>query len=60
MKALAQAAYYHARNNPAAMGHNITLDDDTYDNSRWISEPYRLFDCSRENDAGAAIIMVSA
>jgi acetyl-CoA acetyltransferase len=60
MKALAQACYYHARNNPAAMGHNITLDDDTYDNARWISEPYRLFDCSRENDAGAAIIMMSA
>lgn len=60
LKAMAQAAYYHARNNPAAIGRNTTLDDETYWNSRWISEPYRLFDCSRENDGACAVIVTSA
>lgn len=60
MKAMAQAAYHHARNNPMAYGRNTELDDQTYDHSRWISEPYRLFDCSRENDAAVAVIVVSA
>jgi acetyl-CoA acetyltransferase len=60
MKAMAQAAYYHARNNPRALGRNTVLDDETYLNSRWISEPYRLFDCSRENDGACAVIVTSA
>jgi hypothetical protein len=58
MKALALAAYHHAANNPRAVGRNAQLDGDTYDASRWIAEPYRLFDCSRENDgAGALLVM---
>ncbi|HEY8352957.1 MAG TPA: transporter, partial [Sphingomonadales bacterium] len=60
MKAMAQAAYYHARNNPRAYGRNVILDDETYENSRWIAEPFRLFDCSRENDGACAIIVTSA
>jgi acetyl-CoA acetyltransferase len=60
MKAMAQAAYYHARNNPRAYGRNTILDDETYDNARLIAEPYKLFDCSRENDAAVAVIVVSA
>jgi acetyl-CoA acetyltransferase len=60
MKAMAQAAYYHARNNPGAIGRNTVLDDETYWSSRWISEPYRLFDCSRENDGACAVIVTSA
>jgi acetyl-CoA acetyltransferase len=60
MKAMAQAAYHHARNNPRAYGRATVLDDETYDNARLISEPFRLFDCSRENDAGVAVIVVSA
>jgi acetyl-CoA acetyltransferase len=60
MKAMARAAYYHARNNPGAYGRNTVLDDETYLNSRWISEPYRLFDCSRENDGACAVIVTSA
>ena len=60
MKAMAQAAYYHARNNPRAYGRNTVLDDETYDNARLISEPFNLFDCSRENDGACAVIVVSA
>lgn len=60
MKAMAQAAYHHARNNPHAYGRNTLLDDETYDNARLISEPYNLFDCSRENDAAVAVIVTSA
>jgi len=60
MKAMAQAAYYHARNNPAAYGRNTILDDETYDNARLISEPFNLFDCSRENDAAVAVVVTSA
>ncbi|MFA7441352.1 MAG: transporter [Sphingomonadaceae bacterium] len=60
LKAMAQATYYHARNNPRAYGRDTVLDDATYDNSRMIAEPYRLFDCSRENDGACAVLVVSA
>ncbi|MUL82327.1 transporter [Mycobacterium sp. CBMA247] len=60
LRAVARASYYHAGNNPRAIGRDTELDEATYDNSRWIAEPYRLFDCSRESDAGVAAIMVSA
>jgi len=60
MRAMAQATYYHARNNPRAYGRDVVLDDETYDNSRMIAEPYRLFDCSRENDGACAVLVVSA
>jgi acetyl-CoA acetyltransferase len=60
LKAIAQACYYHARNNPGASGRNVVLDDETYWSSRWITEPLRLYDSSRENDAAAAIIFTSA
>lgn len=60
MEAISRASYYHARNNPNAYGRGVELDHETYENSRWISEPYKLFDCSRENDAGIAVLVVSA
>ena len=60
MKAMVEAAYYHASNNPAAYGRNTVNVGDAYDNARLISEPVNLFDCSRENDAAAAVILVSA
>ncbi len=60
MRAMAMAAYYHANRNPAAQGYSIKLDEEMYENSRFISEPYHLFDCSRESDGAAAVIVVSA
>jgi acetyl-CoA acetyltransferase len=60
MRTLSLVDYHHAKNNPRAMGRTVELDVDTYEASRWISEPFRVFDCSRENDAAAAVIVVSA
>lgn len=58
--ATVQASYYHAKNNPKAYGRNTEMNADIYDNARMISEPYRLFDCSRENDAAGCVLVVSA
>jgi acetyl-CoA acetyltransferase len=54
------ASYHHARNNPRAYGRSIEMTPEVYDHARLISEPYRLFDCSRENDAAACVLVVSA
>lgn len=54
------ASYYHARNNPRAYGRNTEMTPEIYDAARMISEPYRLYDCSRENDGAACVLMVSA
>jgi acetyl-CoA acetyltransferase len=60
MRAVAEASYYHAQANPAAVMRGRTLSDETYDESRWIAEPYHLFDCCQESDAAAAILLTSA
>lgn len=60
MKALAQACYHHAQQNPRAHGRGTVLDDEAYEASRWIAEPYRLHDCSRENDGAGALLLTSA
>jgi acetyl-CoA acetyltransferase len=60
MRAVVQASYYHARNNPRAYGRNTVLDEEAYEQARRIADPLRIFDCSRESDAGCAVILVSA
>ena len=57
MRAIAMTCYHHAQNNPRAVMNGKTLDAETYDSSRWITEPYRLFDCCLENDGAAAMII---
>jgi acetyl-CoA acetyltransferase len=59
-RALALASYHHAQNNPRAAAYGRPLDAATYDAARLVAEPYRLYDCSRENDAAAAIVLTSA
>lgn len=59
-QAIAQACYVHARRNPHAVGRGVVLDDTTYAQSRWIAEPFHLFDCSRENDGAAAVLLTSS
>ena len=58
-KAIAQACYHHARTNPKAQGRDVVLDDETYESSRWVAEPFHLYDCSRENDGAAALLLTS-
>lgn len=60
MRAVAMAAYHHAQANPAAVMRGRTLSAEQYDESRWIAEPYHLYDCCQESDAAAAILLVSA
>ena len=60
LEAVTLAGYHHAQNNPGAAGYGQKVDHAAYQGSRYISEPYHLFDCSRENDGAAAVIVVSA
>jgi acetyl-CoA acetyltransferase len=60
MFAMAQAAYHHAQRNPQAAAHGRPFDAEIYEQSRFVAEPYRLYDCSRENDGAVAVILVSA
>jgi acetyl-CoA acetyltransferase len=55
-----RASYYHGARNPKAVSYGRELDVDAYRSSRMISEPFHLFDCSRENDGAGALILVSA
>ena len=60
LRAIALASYHHAQSNPRAVMCGHKLDEAAYDASRWITEPFHLFDCCLENDGAAAMILVSA
>ena len=57
---LVRVSYHHGTRNPEAVSYGQAFDVEVLRNSRMIAEPFRLFDCSRENDGAGALLMVSS
>ncbi len=60
LAAISLASYAHAQRNPRAVRYGRALTREEYDNSRWISWPFHLFDCCPENDGAAAVVVTTA
>lgn len=56
-EAVARAAYHHASTNPRAVMTGHPLSSQIYRESRWITEPFRLYDCCAESDGAAAVLI---
>jgi acetyl-CoA acetyltransferase len=53
------ACYANAQRNPRAVRYGSPLTREQYHASRWIVEPFHLYDCCPENDGAAAILVTT-
>jgi acetyl-CoA acetyltransferase len=57
---IALACYANAQRNPRALRHGSPLTREKYHASRWIVEPFHIYDCCPENDGAAAVVVTTA
>jgi acetyl-CoA acetyltransferase len=58
--AVAVAERQWANRNPAAQFHDVPMTIEDYHRSRWVVEPFHLFDCCLVSNGGLAVIVTSA
>jgi len=58
--AIAVAERQWANLNPAAQFHDTPMTIEDYHRSRWVVEPFHLFDCCLVSNGGLAVIVTSA